>query len=86
MKKGIIVSLFLIAVLVVPVMFTSCNKATGGGSFTAEEPSCVNVGTLSAPSLVSLVGDFCTFGFNARPIQLNRYPRKRIIQFLGSYY
>jgi hypothetical protein len=65
LKRRIIASLFLVAVLMVAAVFTGCDKATGGGSFTADPGSVATV----QGELVNAQGDFCTFGFNAQPVK-----------------
>jgi hypothetical protein len=57
MKKRTIAILLLVVVLGVTGMLTGCYKTTGGGSFTADETSSAG-----------LPGHFCTFGFNAQPV------------------
>jgi hypothetical protein len=60
MKKRIVAGLFLIAILTMTISLTGCDKTTGGGQFTAD--------SLSVGPTGSLQGNFCTFGFNAQPV------------------
>lgn len=71
MKKGIFFGLLLAAVLVVPLIFTGCDKTTGGGTFTVSifpEDIAQMFTYYDIYHPTDSLNHRCTFGFNAQPV------------------